>query len=215
MEFQSFLLHVSYLNPNVIFIYLQNMHWTMNQRCCNWIQCRNGHVVRSSCCTKLGKRCPSCSRSIAYSCCLAIEKVLESIEISCPYLQYGCKEPVRYSQKRNHEVTCNYAPRECPFSDCTFHGSFEQFSLHFKSKHLVSITCFRHNRSFTITLGKNKQVLVFQGEEDGLLFLLKNLPELVGNAISVTCFGPSSPREGSGMISGQEERAALLECGLS
>ncbi|KAH7845541.1 hypothetical protein Vadar_003322 [Vaccinium darrowii] len=37
-------------------------------------QCNNGHVACSSCCIKLGNKCPSCSMPIGYNRCRAIEK---------------------------------------------------------------------------------------------------------------------------------------------
>lgn len=102
---------------------------------------------------------------------------------------------MRYIQKHKHEETCIYAPCACPFSDCTFHGSFEQISLHFSSKHGASVTGFRYNCPVPVSLGTNVEFRVFQ-EEDGSLFLLYNRTELIGNAIAVACIGPSSPQGG-------------------
>ncbi|PQQ07984.1 putative E3 ubiquitin-protein ligase SINA-like 6 [Prunus yedoensis var. nudiflora] len=55
-------------------------------------QCENGHIACSSCCTKSKNKCPSCSMPIGYNRCRAIEKILESIRISCQNIKHGCKE---------------------------------------------------------------------------------------------------------------------------
>ncbi|XP_043699722.1 E3 ubiquitin-protein ligase SINA-like 10 [Telopea speciosissima] len=159
-------------------------------------QCDNGHIACSTCCTKIANKCPSCSWPIGYSRCLAIEKVVESIKLSCQNAQYGCKERVSYAQKLNHEETCIYAPCACPLLDCTFFGSFEQLSRHFTCKHWASARRFRYNCPFPISIDKSEQFLVFQEEEDGLLFLLNNHIEIIGNSISVTCIGTSSSKGG-------------------
>ncbi|RYR64351.1 E3 ubiquitin-protein ligase SINA-like 10 isoform X1 [Arachis hypogaea] len=54
-------------------------------------QCENGHIACSNCCARLGNKCPMCSMPIGYNRCRAIEKVLESIKISCLNAKYGCK----------------------------------------------------------------------------------------------------------------------------
>ncbi|KAJ4961032.1 hypothetical protein NE237_020942 [Protea cynaroides] len=159
-------------------------------------QCDNGHIACSTCCTKIANKCPSCSWPIGYSRCLAIEKVIESIKISCQNAQYGCKKRVSYAQKLNHEETCIHAPCACPLSDCIFFGSFEQLSLHFSSRHWASARRFRYNCPFPVSLDKSEQFLVFQEEEDGLIFLFNNRTEIIGNAISVTCIGTSSSKGG-------------------
>ncbi|XP_010243800.1 PREDICTED: E3 ubiquitin-protein ligase SINA-like 10 [Nelumbo nucifera] len=159
-------------------------------------QCNNGHIACSSCSSKLEDKCPSCCRPIQQNRCLAIEKVVESIKVSCQNAPYGCKEMISYVEKHTHEETCIYAPCACPLSDCNFHGSFEQLSLHVSHVHWDSVRCFRYNCPFPVSLDKNRQLLVFQGEEDGVLFILNNKTELIGNALSVTCIGPRSPKEG-------------------
>ncbi|KAF8399028.1 hypothetical protein HHK36_014894 [Tetracentron sinense] len=163
--------------------------------CCD-PKCENGHIACSSCCSKLTNKCPSCSWPIGYNRCLAIEKVMESIKVSCRNAKYGCKETVSYNQKHNHEETCIYAPCKCPLSDCSFHGSSEQLSRHFSSKHWASARRFRYNCPFPISFDNSKSFLVLQAEEDGLLFLLNNQTEIIGNAITVTCMMPSSSKGG-------------------
>ncbi|KAF9602507.1 hypothetical protein IFM89_029806 [Coptis chinensis] len=159
-------------------------------------QCENGHIACSKCCTKLRNKCPSCSWPIGYNRCLAIEKVIESIKISCAYQSYGCGETVSFVQKHKHEETCIYAPCRCPISDCDFRGSLKQMSIHFSAKHSSSGRRFQYNLPFSVSFGKLESYCVFQGEEDGRLFVLNNQIELIGSAITVTCLGPRSSSRG-------------------
>ncbi|PIA32959.1 hypothetical protein AQUCO_04200001v1 [Aquilegia coerulea] len=144
--------------------------------------CENGHIACSPCCTKLGNKCPSCSWPIGYNRCLAIEKVIESIKVSCEYKPYGCGETFSYRQKNTHEEKCIYAPCVCPISDCSFRGSTKQRSLHFSSKHWSSARRFQYNCPFSVSVE----------EDDGLLFVLINQIQLIGSTVTLVCLDPSS-----------------------
>ncbi|KAL6010917.1 hypothetical protein ACLOJK_001360 [Asimina triloba] len=151
-------------------------------------KCDNGHIACASCCIKLKNKCHSCSLPIGYSRCLAIEKIVESIKVSCRYARYGCKEKVNYTDKFTHEKECGYAPCSCPVPDCNFLGSTEQLSLHFGSNHWASSIRFQYNCSIPLSLDKNRPFIILHGE-DGRLFILNNSNESLGNAISVASVG--------------------------
>ncbi|KAF6149860.1 hypothetical protein GIB67_010934 [Kingdonia uniflora] len=172
-------------------INIKGIHVTWNK-----VQCENGHIACSSCCIKLGNKCPSCSWPIGYSRCLAIEKVIESIKVSCQYAQYGCGETFNYAQKHTHEEICSHSPCMCPIHDCSFTGSSEQLSLHFSDKHWSSARHFRFNCPFMVSFEQDETFLVFQEEEEDLLFLLNNRIELIGTALTVTCFGENPSMAG-------------------
>ncbi|KAE8722317.1 ATP-dependent Clp protease proteolytic subunit 3 [Hibiscus syriacus] len=110
-------------------------------------ECENGHIACSTCCIKMWNRCPSCSTPIGYSRCRAIEKVLESVKVSCQNLKYGCKEAFSYSLKQKHEKTCSFAPCSCPLSECCFEGSSEELSAHFEDGRSLFIL---HNKVETL-----------------------------------------------------------------
>ncbi|KAK9272084.1 hypothetical protein L1049_002453 [Liquidambar formosana] len=166
-------------------------------RCaCMEIQCENGHIACSPCCIKLGNRCPSCSFPIGYNRCRAIEKVLESVKTSCKNIKYGCRETVSYNKKHDHEEACIYAPCSCPLPDCNFIGSSKQLSQHFSLKHSSCAKGFRYDCLFPVSLEMNDKFLVLQEEHGGMLFILNNSVELLGNAVTVSRIGPrSSKRE--------------------
>ncbi|KAJ7975797.1 E3 ubiquitin-protein ligase, partial [Quillaja saponaria] len=111
-------------------------------------QCENGHTACSSCCTKIANKCPFCARTIGYNHCRAIEKVLESIRISCNNAEYGCQEMMSCSKKKDHEKTCIFAPCLCPHSDCDFAASVTVLSLHFSMNHMNSAMSFIYNSIF-------------------------------------------------------------------
>ncbi|KAJ4847546.1 hypothetical protein Tsubulata_003980 [Turnera subulata] len=155
-------------------------------------QCENGHTACSSCCRKLASKCPSCSMSIGYNRCRAIEKVLEAAKIACPNLMYGCKERVTYSKKYDHEKTCIYAPCSCPHPGCNFVSSFRQLYLHSSSEHSGSVIQFQFNQFFPLYFTTYCNFLVLQEVCDGVLFILNNKVERYGNVITLSCIRPSS-----------------------
>ena len=160
------------------------------------IQCENGHIACSSCCIKLSNKCPSCFWPIGYNRCRAIEKVLEAVKIPCQNSKYGCKEVVTYSRKSDHEMTCIYAPCSCPLSHCKFIDSSKQLYLHFSSKHTNSATRFLYDSIFSVSLNVKDKFLVLQEQNDGVLFVLNNSVELLGNVVTINCVGASSTRGG-------------------
>ncbi|KAI9122563.1 hypothetical protein K1719_006403 [Acacia pycnantha] len=154
-------------------------------------QCENGHIACSSCCVKLGNKCPLCSMPIGYNRCRAIEKVLESVKISCLNAQYGCKETITYSKKNEHEKQCIYAPCTCPQSGCNFVAPSKVLSFHFLCKHGVSARNFTYNCFFSIFLRVNDEVIVLQEQNGADLFMLKNKVGDLGNMVNVSCICPN------------------------
>ncbi|KAE8718728.1 ATP-dependent Clp protease proteolytic subunit 3 [Hibiscus syriacus] len=159
-------------------------------------QCENGHIACSTCCIKMRNRCPSCSTPIGYSRCRAIEKVLESVKVSCQNLKYGCKEAFSYSLKQKHEKACPFAPCSCscPLSGCCFEGSSEDLSVHFGNVHRYSAERFLYDRSSPITVGVSEKSLILREEMDGSLFILHNKVETLGNVVTLSRIGPSTER---------------------
>lgn len=157
-------------------------------------QCENGHIACCSCCTKLSYKCPSCSLPIGYNRCRAIEKVLESVKIVCQNRQYGCKETVTYSKKKDHEKSCTYEPCSCPLTSCNFVSSFKQLYSHFSSQHKDSAVPFHYGLNFTVRLNTSDKFRVLQECNDGVLFILKNEIEVIGNLVSLSCIRPCSFR---------------------
>lgn len=132
-----------------------------------------------------------CSMPIGYNRCRAIEKVLESVKISCLNAQYGCKETITYSKKNDHEKQCNYAPCTCPQSGCNFVAPSKELSLHFLCKHGVSARNFTYNCFFSIFLRVNDEIILLQEQNGADLFMLKNKVGDLGNMVNVSCICPN------------------------
>eukprot|EP01018_Ginkgo_biloba_P027061 Gb_19602 [translate_table: standard] len=153
-------------------------------------QCSNGHTACSSCCISMDNRCASCFQPIGQIRCLAIEKLIESLKVSCKYADDGCPEMVKYSQRNAHELYCMYAPYPCPVSGCSFFGSSVCFSGHFQSVHGASTRHFKYEAWFTVVLDITEQFHILEGED--MIFILHNIMKPLGNAVNVTCLGPKS-----------------------
>ncbi|KAB2078905.1 hypothetical protein ES319_A06G194300v1 [Gossypium barbadense] len=123
-----------------------------------------------------------------------MEEIVEPDVRPCCNKEYGCSETVDYTRKNDHEENCTHAPCACPLPACNFVCSCEQLSLHFSSKHWDSGRRFRYNTPLSVSLGMNKQFLVLQAEEDGILFLLNKSVENIGNIAMITCIAPSSSK---------------------
>ncbi|PKI68421.1 hypothetical protein CRG98_011218 [Punica granatum] len=154
-------------------------------------RCENGHVACTSCCVKMANKCPSCLMPIGYNRCRALEKVLESVRLTCKFSTYGCKETISYHQRQEHEKSCPHVPCYCPLN-CTFIGSSKQLSRHFSFEHPGSGTSFRFNASKSICLRFDTKFHVLQEEIEDVLFLLTNGMDPLGNKITISCIGPSS-----------------------
>lgn len=155
-------------------------------------QCSNGHVTCCSCWAKLENKCYLCFDEIGFSRNLALEKVIESIKISCRHAKYGCKRTISYAQRDIHEEICIYAPCCCPVSDCAFIGSTVMLSAHL-SKHSKSSKRFCYGQPFKVNLKPIDPIFVLQGD-DGRLFLLNNRNVTTGYALSITCIRPNTPK---------------------
>lgn len=154
------------------------------------IQCENGHIACSTCCSKIMNKCPSCCTPIGYNRCRAIEKVLESVKVTCRNSNYGCKVTMSYGKKHDHEKICPHVPCSCPIPDCNFVGSANHLYKHFSAKHKNSALHFLYNEVVEVTLNVNNRFIVLQEEGDGVLFILSSRSETLGHVISVSCIAP-------------------------
>ncbi|KAI8534529.1 hypothetical protein RHMOL_Rhmol10G0097300 [Rhododendron molle] len=176
-------------------------------------KCENGHIACSSCCIKLGNKCPSCSWPIGYNRCRAIEKVIESVKISCINIKYGCNESVSYNKIHDHEKMCVYGPCSCPLSGCNFIGSSKDLFHHFSINHLNSAKHFQYNCLFPLELGVGQRYLILQEQSDRMTFVLNHGVELLGNVVNVICIAPSSTQRGYAydLISRKEDSSVRLQ----
>ncbi|GFP78819.1 E3 ubiquitin-protein ligase sina-like 7 [Phtheirospermum japonicum] len=137
-------------------------------------------------------KCASCSMPIGYNRCRAIEKVIESIRISCPNMQYGCTASLNYSKKLDHERICCYAPCSCPYPDCTYVGSPSSVYSHFAAKHKNSSKIFSYGNAFSVSLDSSQNHAFLQTRFLNTLFVLSRCIEPRGSFVNVVWIAPSS-----------------------
>ncbi|KAL2896501.1 E3 ubiquitin-protein ligase SINA-like 10 [Bienertia sinuspersici] len=149
-------------------------------------------LVRQRACSMLfmlpqsRQQMPSCCGKIGNNRCRAIEKVIESVRVSCCYSRYGCKETISYCKKHEHEENCSYAPCSCPFPDCLFRGSPRRLASHICKEHDDLVKRFRYNSLFSVFLGMDEEILVLLEEREGTLFILNH-----GNTTAIRCIDPN------------------------
>lgn len=100
-------------------------------------QCENGHTACASCCKKFTTGCPTCSQPTGSIRCLAVEKMIDSIEIDCQYAHRGCKSMVKLSQREEHEKhLCEHRPIQCPVPGHNEHEEPKsQMTTHLLTRH--------------------------------------------------------------------------------
>jgi E3 ubiquitin-protein ligase SIAH1 len=158
------------------------------------IQCDNGHLVCSTCCSEFWNICHKCSKRL--NRCIAFENLLQSLEIPCPNEKFGCRATLSYSGNKNHEE-CIYVPCYCPLSGCDFVASSEVLSNHFSREHEDSRILFSYGYSFNVSFKFDDEAIVLQEKNDGKLFILNNNSNVsMANAINISCVGPNSSEAG-------------------
>ncbi|KAK9066937.1 hypothetical protein SSX86_014261 [Deinandra increscens subsp. villosa] len=159
--------------------------------CTPVFQCENGHIACSSCCSKMERKCPSCCMPIGYNRCRAIEKVIESVKVSCKNAQYGCTKTMMYSKKNEHEQTCPHATCFCPYPSCPYVGSSQNLYLHFGIQHEASITRFTYNTPFIVYVTTNQTRMFLQERHESVIFVLNHHVKGHDRAFNVDCVGQS------------------------
>nr|GEU91470.1 aminotransferase-like mobile domain-containing protein [Tanacetum cinerariifolium] len=160
--------------------------------CAPVFQCENGHIACNSCCSKVKRICPSCCMPIGYNRCRAIEKVTESVQVSCKNVQYGCKETMAYYKKHEHEQMCPHVTCFCPHPSCPFAGSSRNLYHHFGIRHTASTTRFTYNTTFTLPVELNQKRILLQEQHESVIFILNHEVKQHGRSFNVDCVGPDT-----------------------
>ncbi|KAK1386547.1 RING-type E3 ubiquitin transferase [Heracleum sosnowskyi] len=104
-------------------------------------QCPDGHTLCSDCKLRVHNCCPTCRHELGNIRCLALEKVAESLELTCRYQSLGCHDIFLYYSKLKHEQHCRFRPYNCPYagSDCSITGDIPALVAHLKDDHNVDM----------------------------------------------------------------------------
>ncbi|KAL2634585.1 hypothetical protein R1flu_006064 [Riccia fluitans] len=150
-------------------------------------QCSNGHIACSECCVKLSGICPSCSKPVGKIRCLAIEKLIESLQLSCKHAEYGCTRMISFTKKRSHESACTFAPVSCPVPSCIFSNLVANFPRHFQDMHQVRTLDFQYDSWFTVMLVPSDAYVLLKAED--MLFLMHYERSTLGNIVYISLLG--------------------------
>ena len=113
-------------------------------------QCLKGHLVCNECFPKLkasqddpkpfeGPCCPTCRGEMSQERNNAVEKIALLLKYPCRYLNFGCEETNKLSEKDEHEKNCQYSLFQCPFHQkCTFNRPLKDVETHLKATHKVT-----------------------------------------------------------------------------
>ncbi|KAK2383664.1 RING-type E3 ubiquitin transferase [Trifolium repens] len=155
-------------------------------------QCENGHIACSKCCGELRNKCPMCLMPIGYNRCRTVEKLLESIKISCPNANYGCKKMFSCNMKSSHEKECLYTPFKCPHAGCGFLASSKELALHFSHRHAGSGIQFRYGKYISVSMNTRQKEIVLIDQNDATLFIVHNNLKELGNVVYISCLCPKA-----------------------
>ncbi|KAJ0803531.1 putative E3 ubiquitin-protein ligase SINA-like, plant [Helianthus annuus] len=126
--------------------------------------CKNGHLVCSSCCSRLGRICTLCTMG-------------------------SLLKKTKHSKKlADHETT------RCSFPVCAFSDYPNKLYDHVRGAHRLLITSFTYGSPFSVPapfeLGPRR--MIFQEEHQGVIFTLNHLvlQDQSARLFSVDCIGP-------------------------
>lgn len=153
-------------------------------------QCQNGHLACSACCKQLTKGCPSCSEPIGVIRNLAIEKIIESLQVSCEHVAHGCNEMLKLNTRQLHESRCKYIPLKCPITTCTYHGPRCMYPAHFSQNHNAKTVHMKEwGEADTFTVGNLERYVLLEAEDEYYLLHHVTLPAPAGGrAFFITSF---------------------------
>ncbi|CAA7057588.1 unnamed protein product [Microthlaspi erraticum] len=178
-------------------------------------QCENGHMACSSCCPKLGNKCPACALPIGHYRCRAMESILESAFLACRNAKFGCTHKLPYGKELTHEKECIFSQFSCPAQDCTHSCSYKDIFDHYNFTHVNDrffsgpnldhlkdyIPMYRKNRfnkgsPFSFQMNISDMMVILRDSEVKLSFAVQCFREPYGVYVTVSCIAPPAPEVG-------------------
>jgi hypothetical protein len=105
---------------------------------------------------------------------MAIEKILESLLVSCKYAPNGCKQMLKQTDIRRHEKErCKFKPFRCPFDECRFEGSTVTLPVLLTEEHRVRTVAQNSISGAGFRMGSSDCVVMVKGDQEtDLLFIV-------------------------------------------
>ncbi|XP_002965124.2 E3 ubiquitin-protein ligase SINA-like 10 [Selaginella moellendorffii] len=157
-------------------------------------QCSNGHIACQSCRSKISDVCPTCSKPLGSIRCLAIEKLIETLSVSCKFADHGCGAMPKFVHKAIHERSCEFRPCACPIKPCNVSAPTRDLLAHIVEAHQVARYDFSWEARCTLFLA-GPEAAFFLLKVEGLCFLLHQDKHSLGSSLYVTYFGAAAPDE--------------------
>ncbi|KAG0555626.1 hypothetical protein KC19_12G183000 [Ceratodon purpureus] len=163
-------------------------------------QCPNGHTACAACCKKLDK-CPTCSLPTGRIRSIAIEKILESLLVSCKYARHGCEVMRKPTLIEMHEERyCSHKPSSCPIAECDFEGTDAVLLVHLAERHQVRTIAHDNITPQWFTMEPSDRIVILriveardiQWETYPFYFVHHEVHETLGDVFYCTSFGGSS-----------------------
>jgi E3 ubiquitin-protein ligase SIAH1 len=157
-----------------------------------------GHLACGFCRDQLDTgRCLVCDFAGAYSRSTAMEDMVRSTRIQCPYDAYGCRSYVTYYAADEHQRSCPHAPCLCSEPDCGgFAGTPAALLDHLRDAHSWPVDRVRYGATLQLRVPESdpalQRRLLVADEEDGAVFLLAvgALGDAPLRVVSLVCARP-------------------------
>lgn len=150
----------------------------------------NGHVACRSCRGKVNHICPYCFGELGKIRNLALERLLESLQVNCKYGEHGCDLVLKFTEKHSHENQCKFAPLKCKVGKCQITGTELDFLHHFEVEHGMKPMDFTYNVSYDFELENfNGRPISHVLHGLGRLFILHTRRSQWGHLYCITRFG--------------------------
>lgn len=100
------------------------------------VQCRNGHLVCSSCRENVDT-CPVCREQLDDIRNLALERIAEKVKFPCKFVTSGCTFMLSAADKLRHQAICRFRSFRCPHPSgkCQWQGSANEVKHHLVNSH--------------------------------------------------------------------------------
>ncbi|CAO2174414.1 unnamed protein product [Urochloa humidicola] len=166
-------------------------------------QCLFGHLACSACLNQLPDtgRCFVCKHIGAYGRSKAMEDMVRTTKIQCPYDVYGCESYVTYYAVAEHQRACPHAPCICSEAGCGgFVGTSAALRDHLRDAHTWPVDVVRYGTALQLRVpeidpAQHRRLLVAdagQNGGDGAVFLLAvgALGDVPLRLVSLVCARP-------------------------
>ncbi|CAO2198744.1 unnamed protein product [Urochloa humidicola] len=163
-------------------------------------QCLFGHLACGACRNQLPDTGPCfvCGHVGAYGQSTAMEDMVRSTRIQCPYDAYGCGSYVTYYAVAEHQRTCPHAPCLCSEPGCGgFMGTPAALRDHLRDVHSWPVDAIRYGTALQLRVpetdpARHRRLLV--ADEDGAVFLLAvgALGDVPLRLVSLVCARPAA-----------------------